>query len=351
MTYKTNLTCRKFSLAAAFMLLCLICKSQYNFALVDQLLLDNQKALGKELAVLIYKDGKIIYQKETGDFTIKTRAPIASCSKWLTAALVMTFVDEGKISLDDPVSKFLTIFETYGKNYITIRQCLSHQTGIADNPRLIAKLLERRKFESLEEEVNSFAKKEIAANPGTTFLYSGMGLNIAGRVLEVVSKKKFDQLVKQRIFSPLNMRNSSFTPENYATNPSGGAASTAADYMNFMSMLLAKGTFGGNRILSEKAILQMQTIQTKNINKLYSPKVAEGFEYGLGEWIEQTDSKGNSRVVSCPGLFGTWPYIDLCRNYAAIVFVKNILTVEKKDVYSALKKAIDQQLSGECNGL
>ena len=100
MTYKTNLTCRKFSLAAAFMLLCLICKSQYNFALVDQLLLDNQKALGKELAVLIYKDGKIIYQKETGDFTIKTRAPIASCSKWLTAALVMTFVDEGKITID-----------------------------------------------------------------------------------------------------------------------------------------------------------------------------------------------------------------------------------------------------------
>jgi CubicO group peptidase (beta-lactamase class C family) len=260
----------------------------------------------------------------------------------------MTFVDEGKISLDDRVSKFLPIFETYGKNYITIRQCLSHQTGIADNPRLIAKLLERRKFESLEDEVNSFAKKEIAADPGTTFLYSGMGLNIAGRVLEVVSKTKFDQLIKQRILSPLNMRNSSFTPENYAINPSGGATSTAGDYMNFMSMLLAKGTFGGKRILSENAILQMQTIQTKNVSKKYSPKVAEGFEYGLGEWIEQIDSKGISRVVSCPGLFGTWPYIDLCKNYAAIIFIKSLLSEEKKELYTNLKKAIDQQISGDC---
>jgi CubicO group peptidase (beta-lactamase class C family) len=344
-----DLICRKFSLVAAFMLFCLICKSQYNFTAVDQLLTENQKTLGKELVALVFKDGKMIYQKETGDFTIKSKAPIASCSKWLTAALVMTFVDEGKFSLDDRVSKFLPIFETYGKNYITIRQCLSHQTGIADNPRLIAKLLERRKFESLEDEVNSFAKKEIAADPGTSFFYSGMGLNIAGRILELVSKTRFELLMKQRILSPLNMRNSSFTPENNAVNPSGGAISTAADYLNFLSMLLAKGTFGGKRILSEKAILEMQTVQTQKIRKLSSTKVDEGFEYGLGEWIEQADSKGKSRVVSCPEIFGTWPYIDLCKNYAAIIFVKSLRSEEKKLLYTTLQKAIDQQISGDCD--
>ena len=349
MTYQMDLICRKFSLVAAFMLFCLICKSQYNFTAVDQLLTENQKTLGKELVALVFKDGKMIYQKETGDFTIKSKAPIASCSKWLTAALVMTFVDEGKFSLDDRVSKFLPIFETYGKNYITIRQCLSHQTGIADNPRLIAKLLERRKFESLEDEVNSFAKKEIAADPGTSFFYSGMGLNIAGRILELVSKTRFELLMKQRILSPLNMRNSSFTPENNAVNPSGGAISTAADYLNFLSMLLAKGTFGGKRILSEKAILEMQTVQTQKIRKLSSTKVDEGFEYGLGEWIEQADSKGKSRVVSCPEIFGTWPYIDLCKNYAAIIFVKSLRSEEKKLLYTTLQKAIDQQISGDCD--
>ena len=74
----------------------------------------------------------MLYKKEMGDFNAKTQAPIASCSKWLTAALVMQFVDEGKLSLDDKVVKYIPEFEKYCKSYITIRQCLSHMTGIAD---------------------------------------------------------------------------------------------------------------------------------------------------------------------------------------------------------------------------
>jgi CubicO group peptidase (beta-lactamase class C family) len=255
-------------LALSLLLLCLIGRSQYNFTEVDKLLATHQKQLGNNLAVMIYKDGKIVYQKEMGEFTIKTRAPIAGCSKWLTAALVMTFVDEGKLSLDERISTYLPIFETYGKSYITIRQCLAQETGIADNnKRTVAKIFEKNKFESLEEEVNSFAKREIAANPGTTFFYGNIGLNIAGRVLEVITKKRFESLMKQRIFTPLNMRYSSFSPEENSVNPSGGGVSTATDYMNFLTMILAKGTFMGKRILSEAAITQMQTIQTNNIPK------------------------------------------------------------------------------------
>ncbi len=351
MSHKINAYCRKFTLVLSFALLCLVGKSQYNFAAVDKVLTDNQKALGNNLMTLIYKDGKLIYQKATGEFNIKTKAPIAGCSKWLTAALVMTFVEEGKISLDDKVSTYLPIFETYGKSYITIRQCLSHQTGIADNQKIVAKILERRKFESLEEEVNAFAKKEIAANPGTSFFYGTIGLNIAGRVLEVVAKKKFDALMKQRIFTPLNMKYSSFTPEDYnkSVNPSGGAVSTAGDYMNFLSMILDKGTFMGKRILSESSITQMQTIQTKNIVKKYTPKIAESYEYGLGEWIEETDNKGNSIVISSPDLFGTWPFIDKCRNYACIIFVKRDIGDEQMDIHLALKQAIDKQIAGTCD--
>ena len=86
--------------------------------------------MGENAVTLVYKNGKIIYQKSMGDFDARTQAPVASCSKWLTAALVMTFVDEGKLSLDDYVSKYIPEFTSYGKGYITIRQCLSHTTGI-----------------------------------------------------------------------------------------------------------------------------------------------------------------------------------------------------------------------------
>lgn len=341
--------CLKFSTLLGFMLICLTGNGQYNFTGVDNFLQANQKALGNEMVTIIYKDGKIIYQKEVGEFTSKTKAPIASCSKWLTAALVMTFVDEGKISLDEKVSNYLPIFETYGKTYITIRNCLSQTTGIADNSRMLMKILDRKKFETLDEEVNSFVKREIAANPGTSFFYGNIGLNIAGRVLEVISKKSFESLIKQRLFTPLEMKNSSFSPEDNAVNPSGGAVSTAADYMNFLTMLLDKGIYKGKRILSEKAIVEMQTVQTKKAEKKFVPKTAEGYEYGLGEWIEEQDSNGNSVVVSSPGLFGTWPFIDKCRGYACIFLTKKLQSEQKKELLQELKKKIDAQIPSGCN--
>ncbi len=348
MSFKTRPLCLKFITGLSFMLICLSGRSQYNFSGVDSFLMANQKALGNDIAAIIYKGDKIIYQKALGEeFNIKTRAPVADASKWLTAALVMTFVDEGKISLDEKVSNYLPIFETYGKTYVTIRQCLSHTTGIADNSKSMGKLLDKKKFESLEEEVNSFVKKEIAANPGTSFFYGNMGLNIAGRVLEVITKKSFESLMKQRIFTPLEMKNSSFIPEDGSVNPSVGAESTATDYINFLSMLLNKGMYKGKRILSEKAIAEMQTIQIKKAEKKYTPKIAEGYEYGLGEWIEQRDGAGNSVVISSPSLAGTWPYIDQCRNYACIFFIKK-QSEQKKELYQELKKKIDAQIVAEC---
>jgi CubicO group peptidase (beta-lactamase class C family) len=114
----------------------------------------------------------------------------------------MTFVDQGKLNLDDKVSTYLPIFATYGKAYFTIRQCLSHLTGI-QAPVGVGNLLQKTKFNTLEEEVNAFASKsEIQDNPGVAFHYSNIGLNIAARVLEVISIKQFDQLMAERIFRP-----------------------------------------------------------------------------------------------------------------------------------------------------
>jgi len=348
MSYKTKLDCLKCTLVLSLLLSCLVSKSQYDFGRVDKLLTTNQKALGNRVAAMVYKDGKIVYQKELGEFTVKSQAPVASSSKWLTAALVMTFVDEGKLSLDEKVSTYIPIFETYSKGYITLRQCLAHETGIADS-RGIGKILEHKKFESLEEEVNSFAKKEIAANAGKAFFYGNIGPDIAARVVEIVAKKSFETLIKTRILTPLMMRHTTFSGDADLVDPAGGALSSAADYMNFLTMILDKGMFMGKRVLSEKAVAEMGTIQNKNIPIKYTPKIAEGFDYGLGQWIQETDASGNSTVLSCPGLFGTWPYVDKCRGYACIIFTKNLLGDEKRDIYIQIKKAIDEQITPTCN--
>lgn len=350
MSQKNITHCLKFSPILAFMLFCLNTTAQYDFNDVDNYLKMNQKTLGSDLAALVYKDGKIIYQKEMGEFTIKTRTAIASCSKWLTTAMIMTFVDEGKISLDEPISTYLPIYESYGKKYITLRNCLTQTTGITDNSRSILKVLDRRKFESLEDEVNSFAKREIADNPGKSFFYGNMGINMAARVMEVISKKSFEALMKQRIFTPLEMKNSGFLSDDGPANPSASAESTAADYMNFLSMILNKGMYKGKRILSEKSIEEMQKVQTQNAVKKFIPELAKGYEYGLGEWIQAQDENGNSTVVSCPGLFGTWPYVDKCRGYACIIFVKKAMSDERKDIYMKLKSKIDEEITAaNCN--
>lgn len=126
----------------------------------------NQKVLGKYVA-LVWKDGKIIYQKETGiDFTAKTQAPIAASTGWLTAAVVLTFVDEGKISLDDPVGKYIPAFNKYMKRYLTVRQCLLHLTGFERDKGLNAKTGFGRKYQTLEDQVNDLASKEIINNAG-----------------------------------------------------------------------------------------------------------------------------------------------------------------------------------------
>ncbi len=348
MSPKSKHYCAIVSLIASFVLFLQEIKAQYNFISIDQKLESVKKDLGDNFSVLVYKDGKNIYEKYVGDFNAKTQAPIASSSKWLTAALVMVLVDEGKINLDDKISKYLPLFNKFSKGYITIKQCLSHLTGIESEPISLVDLLKANKYNSLDEEVESFAtKKEILANPGIEFRYSDIGFKIAGRIIELVTKRGFEQAMQEKILRPLQMRSTSFSSLN-KVNPSGGAVSTANDYMNFLSMILNKGIYNGKRILSEQSIALMQTSQTTIPMIKYAPKVAEGYNYGLGEWILETDEKGISTVVSSSSLFGTWPLIDKCRGYAVIIFTKGILTESKKDAYVDIKKLIDQQIIANC---
>lgn len=339
MSDKSHSTCRKCSLSLGFMLLCLISFSQYEFSSLDKKLKESQKETGKNYVVLINKDGKTIFKKETEEFKISSQAPLLSSCQWLTTALIMTFVDQGKLSLEDKVSKFLPIFTKYGKSYITIRNCLTNTTGIQSVQRL--KILEKSKFASLEEEVNDFAcKHEIQNNPGEVFHLSNIGINIAAHVLEVISKKQFEQLMNERILRPLSMKNTSFFSDR-AVNPAGGAISTAQDYMNFLQMMFNKGMFKDKRILSDSAVTEMGKIQITSSQIKMVPKSVEGFNYALGSWIEESDDNNNSVVLTSPSFSGIWPLIDKTKGYAFILFTKNSSDEQKKNFHLIIKQIID----------
>ena len=313
---------------------------QTQFDNVTHLLKSKQSVLGGNVCMLISKDDQVVFEKNLGKYTRNTPEMIASCSKWLTAALIATFIDEGRISPDDTLGKYLPVFSSYGKGSITISQCMSHTSGIESRQITFKSLLERRKIGSLDEEVNSFAAKLMVGKPGKVFSYGNIGLNTVGRILEVISHKDFETLFHERIAIPLGMKSTTFK-NGKVVNPSGGAVSTAADYMNFLRMILNKGKFNGKQIISTKTIEQMQLSRTVNTEVIYTPAEARSFEYGWGEWILEKDKAGKSIVLSSPGLFGTFPWIDLVHNYAGIILVKNIQFKDRQKNYQKIREAVN----------
>jgi CubicO group peptidase (beta-lactamase class C family) len=349
MSAKTTSTCLKVSYIIAFMLFFQVSKAQLNFTELGAKLEASKSALGGKAVLLVYKDGKIVFEKSVGEFTAKTQAPIAASTQWLTAALVMSYVDEGKLSLDDKVSKFLPIFSKYSKGYITIRDCLTHLTGI-EGPSIgsIKDMSNPKKFSSLDELVNDIASsKEILSNPGLVFRFNNIGFTIVARVLEVMNKRGFEQMMAERVTRPLLMRTTNFFSYT-VINPAGGAQSSANDYMNFLSMLLNGGVFNGKRILSEAAIETMSKASSTQGMIKESPSIVQGKNYAVGQWVFGTDENGKTTTVACPGLFGTWPLIDYCRKYAFLIFTPGDASSEKKELMASFKEIIDNQIISNC---
>jgi CubicO group peptidase (beta-lactamase class C family) len=332
-------------------------RAQQRFNSIDTWLNEHAREMGGRVILLVYKDGKVVYnhsvndmspkqkmmQKmvaeklgqpvDLSDYNLVSRQAVASCSKWLSAALVMTFVDEGKLKLSDSVGKYLPILSQHGKGGITIAQCLSHLTAIKAPPfgENIAKVKDVRSMDEVMEEI---AKLPMEGEPGKVFHYSYVGLQIAGSILEKISGQSFTTLFADRIARPLNMQHTDFGNKRI-TLPAGGAFSTPQDYLNFLVMILNKGTFNGKRILSEVSITQMQ------INRITADvkvPASNPLGYGYGEWVISAD------MISCPGLFGSYPWIDNHEKYAAFLMTFNLEQDGRQQRYIELKKLVDKAL-------
>lgn len=338
--------CRFFRIALPFLLILQASMAQQrDFGGMEGLLKLQQKSLGKELVILVAKDGKNTYVMQSPEFNAKMPVPLEQASSWLTAAVVMTFVDAGKLSLDDQVSKYIPEFSKYFKGYITLRHCLTHLTGIEAEAAGVMRVTQKSRFENLQEEVDHYiSKRQIITNAGETFHYSQVGPNIAARVIEVISKKTFDRVALERLFRPCSMRTTSFYSDIGGINPASGARASAQDYINFMTMLLNKGMFNGKRVLSEASVAELVKEQTAGKPVQSALRICEGYSYSLGAWVQETDEAGNAVVLSCPGLAGAWPWLDLKRGYAAIVLPAKEPSDIRRDIYEMIKQEIDDQL-------
>lgn len=266
-------------------------------------------------AVLLMRDNRVIYKRSFGKYNVDTVVPIASASKLLASSTIMTLVDEGKLALDAPISKYLPKLTSEAAN-ITLRQLLSHTSGLPGQHRCL-----NNNSIALEECVDQIFEKGLRTDPGKEFSYGGVSYQVAGRLAEIASGKSWNSLFEEKIRRPLNMTKTTYGTEQ---NPriAGGAVSTLQDYTNLLQMHLNGGIFNNKRILSTQAVEEMQRDQTRGLPISMSPHKDER-RYGLGEWRDIVDSKGKAIQLSCQGAFGFSPWIDRQRNLTGVFLVRN----------------------------
>jgi len=270
--------------------------------------------------LLVVANGTEYRNTMYGNYTNETVIPIASASKWLTTATMMTLVDEGKVSLDDPVSKFLPEFTGTTGN-ATIRQLLSHTSGIAQESCIW------EEQQTLEQCVRTVAAQKPASPTGTKFSYGNTSFSVTGRVIEVVAGQSFEKAFESRIASPLGMIHTRFDGNYYPTErnpvPAASAESTMNDYGKFVQMIFNRGQLNGVRVLTEQSVLEMETDSVKGLNTSADSAVqTTGIPtYGLGTWRDATTTDDVGVITSGNGAYGFYPWVDRSRNGYGIVFV------------------------------
>lgn len=345
------------------------CPGQSPYQKLDDWMDEHAKDLGGRAILVIYKDSQVIYSKSVNemtrqqksinryvqkrmgndpnhdDYSMDSRQPIASCSKWLSAALVMTFVDEGKLRLSDTVGTWLPVLSAHGKGNITISECLSHLTGIKEPP-LRESLKKMKDIVTMDRAIEVIAEMPMEGEHGKVFHYSSAGLQIAAAVIEKISSQSFEELFAQRISAPLGLKNTDFGKKVPAF-PAGGASSTPEDYINFLRMILQKGNYNGKQVLSEKAVMEMELNRVgPGVRVAYTPAEAGDFGYGFGEWVPSSGTIGDpAEWVTSPGLFGSFPWVENKRNYCAFLMTFYLKSKDRNSRYLSLKKLVDETIS------
>lgn len=302
---------------------------QYNntFSSIDKLMNEAiEDSVFPGGVVLIAKDGEILYEHAYGKFTYdytskrvtnNTIYDLASVTKVVTTTTAaMICIDRGLFKLDDPVAKYIPEFAANGKEKVTIRNLLLHNSG------LTAWVKYYELYDNAEDVIKNLYNRKLEYPTGTKTVYSCLGMITLMKVIEKVTDKPFDVFCDKEIFSPLGMKNTMYNPPKELHNMiapteydknwrkrfvigevhdetaaliggvsgNAGLFSTAKDLAAFLQMILQKGSY------QNKQFIKKETVE------LFIKQQSQESTRGLG-W--DTKSKGGS---SAGNLFSTNSY-------------------------------------------
>ncbi len=317
------------------------------------------------VVTMVVTPNKTLHLEATGFSDLASQAPmktdsihwIASMSKPVTATCVMMLVDEGKLALSDPIAKYLPemagLKSSTGETAtVTIEQLLNHTSGMRELPGG-----EAYTSPTLVVAAEKYAKLPLQFEPGSKWQYSQTSINTAARIVEVVSGKRFDVFVNERVCQPLGMRDTTFylsdaqmprlaksytkgadgmlkespigllsgkkpTDRDRMPAANGGLFSTINDYATFCQMLLNDGKWNGQQILTEKSVVRLRTPTTGDLKTGFTT----GNAWGVGCCVVR-EPQGVSQALSAGsfghgGAYGTQAWIDPVRKRAYLIMVQ-----------------------------
>ena len=291
---------------------------------------------------------------------------IASMTKPITAMGVLMLVEEGKLGLDDPVSKFVPAFRAQTlttksgpaqpRRAVTVRDLLTHTSGLTGaSPNPAGQPVDTL---SLAAMTDFYGRQPLLAEPGTKWAYSNAGINTLGRIIEIVSGQPYADFVQRRFLDPLGMESTSFWPISELTArqatpygkdkttgalvaagnsrfssplsdrrrtaiPAGGLFSTAEDLTQLYQMILREGELDGHRYLRPETLKLMTTNQLGDLPKV---SFAPGMHMGLGfhlvnqpQGVTESLSPGS---FGHGGAYGTQAWIDPVRRRAYVLLLQ-----------------------------
>jgi CubicO group peptidase (beta-lactamase class C family) len=330
---------------------------------------------------LVAQNGRIVHFETRGVIDVDSKKPLpkdaifplASLTKPVTTVAILMLIEEGKVRLTDPVSRFIPAFAdatvavasgrtVAASRAVTIRDLLTHTSGIDSPPRLPTD-----SNATLADFIPHFAKQPLEFQPGTHWTYSNtVAFDMLARVVEVASEETYDRFLRERIFEPLGMNDTAHTltaaqkerlATRYDVTSSGlqrnvrsdtpmyfgggwGLNSTALDYYRFAQMLLNKGELDGKRLLSRRAVELMQSVHIPDT----LPGRTPGTAWGLG--VRVISDAGKAGVWLSNGSFGwtgasgTHFWIDPEENLVAVLMAAAPTPNLKPDFETAVMQAL-----------
>jgi len=359
---------------------------------------------------LVARKGKIAHLEAHGVMDLESKLPmpknavfrIASMTKPVTGVAIMMMMEEGKLRITDPVSKFIPEFKdmkvavaspTQGpppppaagqgpaaprfytvpaERQITIRDLLTHTSGLASGPmgNSDVRKVARKANETLADYIPRLALTALEFQPGTRWMYSAQaGMDTLGRIVEITSGLPFDRFLQQRVFEPLGMKEISFYPtetleprmptvyqagvKGLQKNPnpnsmsskvyfmgSGGLITTAEEYAKFGQMLLNGGELNGKRLLSPRTVEYMSAVHIPDT----LPGRPAGEGYGLSVRVVNHAVAGGMRVsdgsFGWSGVYGTHFWVDPKEEIVAVMMTQTSVAAMRPEFENLVMSAI-----------